>query len=295
MRLIRFVTVALFLTLMIADHSMAMWCLEPGESYTFVEQINDSEGTTDATSVAIRIYVNGTDTPVNYSGSGGTNGVGSMSLMDDSNTVGLYKYSFSVGTAPTQGIHSARICPTVGSITICDLQAIYVVDAVGECASRTGVLLAQPQQVRDAMKLAPTPGTPAADSLDLHLDDILEDTTEIGAAGAGLTQVAVAENGIGTTAISDGAIDIPHLSDFLKHQLGWVTDIDFTGNSGTFCLTSSVEAISVDNQYQDMTLLCGNEARKIEASVSLTNDKICTEAGRPYPTPPVGTCSVMVK
>lgn len=45
------------------------------------------------------------------------------------------------------------------------------------------------QEVRDAMKLAPTAGVPAAGSIDLHLDDILEDTAVIGAAGAGLTAV----------------------------------------------------------------------------------------------------------
>lgn len=45
------------------------------------------------------------------------------------------------------------------------------------------------QQVRDAMKLAPTAGAPSAGSVDEHLDDILTDTAEIGAAGAGLTAV----------------------------------------------------------------------------------------------------------
>lgn len=43
------------------------------------------------------------------------------------------------------------------------------------------------QEIRDAMKLAPTAGAPAAGSVDLHLDDIETDTAEIGAAGAGLT------------------------------------------------------------------------------------------------------------
>ena len=43
------------------------------------------------------------------------------------------------------------------------------------------------QDVRDTMKLAPTVGVPVAGSVDKHLDDIETDTTEIGAAGAGLT------------------------------------------------------------------------------------------------------------
>lgn len=44
------------------------------------------------------------------------------------------------------------------------------------------------QQVRDAMKLAPSAGAPAAGSVDEHLDNIEADTAEIGTAGAGLTE-----------------------------------------------------------------------------------------------------------
>jgi hypothetical protein len=47
------------------------------------------------------------------------------------------------------------------------------------------------QEVRDAMKLAPTGGSPSAGSVDQHLDDIELDTqdlqTQIGTAGDGLT------------------------------------------------------------------------------------------------------------
>jgi len=43
------------------------------------------------------------------------------------------------------------------------------------------------QEIRDAMKLAPSAGAPVAGSVDLHLDDIEADTDDIGVAGAGLT------------------------------------------------------------------------------------------------------------
>jgi len=45
------------------------------------------------------------------------------------------------------------------------------------------------QEVRDAMKLAPTAGTPATGSVDEHLDDILTDTAVIGSLGAGLSAI----------------------------------------------------------------------------------------------------------
>jgi hypothetical protein len=43
------------------------------------------------------------------------------------------------------------------------------------------------QETRDAMKLAPTAGSPAAGSVDEHLDDILEDTERIGAISVTIT------------------------------------------------------------------------------------------------------------
>jgi hypothetical protein len=59
-------------------------------------------------------------------------------------------------------------------------EELIAVDASGYVS-----LLAQ--DIRDAMKLAPTAGAAAAGSVDTHLDDILTDTAEIGVAGAGLT------------------------------------------------------------------------------------------------------------
>lgn len=49
------------------------------------------------------------------------------------------------------------------------------------------------QDVRDAMKLAPTAGSPAAGSVDTHLDDILADTSAIGGAGAVSWSVTVTD------------------------------------------------------------------------------------------------------
>lgn len=65
-------------------------------------------------------------------------------------------------------------------------QTAQVVDDVGG-GGGSGLTA---QQTRDAMKLAPTGGAPVAGSIDEHLDDILEDTAEIGTAGAGLTSLS---------------------------------------------------------------------------------------------------------
>lgn len=57
------------------------------------------------------------------------------------------------------------------------------------------------QEVRDAMKLAPTAGAPAAGSVDEHLDDILEDTgTTLPASIAALNNLSISQAQAAATA-----------------------------------------------------------------------------------------------
>jgi len=62
------------------------------------------------------------------------------------------------------------------------------------------------QQIRDAMKLAPTGNSPAVGSVDKHLDDIETDTGEIGTAGAGLTDLGAMSDGM-KTEVGDAVAD----------------------------------------------------------------------------------------
>jgi hypothetical protein len=73
------------------------------------------------------------------------------------------------------------------------------------------------QTVRDAMKLAPTAGDPAADSVDKHIDDLLEDTSETlpaeiqeavdtllnGLSGTTVTVVSSVDGGLVTVYVAD--------------------------------------------------------------------------------------------
>lgn len=60
----------------------------------------------------------------------------------------------------------------------------YTAKALEQAPSGGGGLTEQ--QVRDAMKLAPTAGTPAAGSVDLHLDDIQAQTDQMGFTGGNI-------------------------------------------------------------------------------------------------------------
>ena len=81
-----------------------------------------------------------------------------------------------------------------------DAATAKVVDDVGVAGSG----LTQ-QQVRDAMKLAPTVGTPAAGSVDEHLDDILADTNELQADDVP-TLIATAQSDLNILTGVDGVV-----------------------------------------------------------------------------------------
>jgi len=96
------------------------------------------------------------------------------------------------------------------------------------------------QNVRDAMKLAPSVGSPAAGSVDIHLDDIIVDTGELqtdwtnGGRLDNILDSRMAESSINTTA---GAVDVV------------TTNTDMRGTNGantTAPDNASIAAILVD-------------------------------------------------
>jgi hypothetical protein len=107
---------------------------------------------------------------------------GATGLYNDGNVQGVLNYSSNgaavigidaVGTRTAIGIATANLDT--------QLAAVAKTGADGDTLETLSVQLdaivpLTAQETRDAMKLAPTAGTPDADSIDEHLDDILEDT-----------------------------------------------------------------------------------------------------------------------
>jgi hypothetical protein len=120
---------------------------------------------------------------VNEGGAAGMrNKGGATGLYNDGNVQGVLNYSSNgaavigidaVGTRTAIGIATANLDT--------QLAAVAKTGADGDTLETLSVQLdaivpLTAQETRDAMKLAPTAGTPDTDSIDKHLDDILEDT-----------------------------------------------------------------------------------------------------------------------
>ncbi len=103
--------------------------------------------------------------------------------IDVSCTAGIYVAGHAVQTADNSTSLSQKIIQTVQALTIDELLASHVI--AGSVGAALADLLTDvaavpdDQEIRDAMKLAPTAGAPAAGSVDQHLDDIEADTTDI--------------------------------------------------------------------------------------------------------------------
>jgi len=96
-------------------------------------------------------------------------------------------------------------------------------DSLNKIAVAVGGTPLTAQEVRDAMKLAPTGGAPAAGSVDKHLDDILEDTgTTIPAQISGLNNLSQAE----AEAACDTAIANAQPIDANLTQIGGSATVD---------------------------------------------------------------------
>ena len=98
------------------------------------------------------------------------------------------------------------------------------------------------QDVRDAMKLAPTAGAPAAGSVDLHLDDIEADTQDIQARlPAGLVGGRM-DSDVG--AISGDSTAADNLEAALDGTGGVTIDADLDGSVAS--VTGSVGSVAAD-------------------------------------------------
>jgi len=119
------------------------------------------------------------------------------------------------------------------------------------------------QQVRDAMKLAPTGGAPAAGSIDEHLDDILADTNEI--QGKLPTNEIM---GSSDKANNDTVIDaIKAVTDNLPNS-GALTDIDTGINNIEAKLPTKSTIAGTNNADGDIEL---NDATGALATGAYTN------------------------
>ena len=107
-------------------------CFEPNETVYATIQFNGVSGESAATSVSARVFdPDDTTTPT---------ATPTMSAVDGTNALGLYRGSFSVG-APLAGTWTIRYKGTVDSVVKAATDTFYVVDTAGDCASRTGVVV----------------------------------------------------------------------------------------------------------------------------------------------------------
>jgi hypothetical protein len=155
------------------------------------------------------------------------------------------------------------------------------------------------QNVRDAGKLAPTAGDPAAGSIDKHLDDILEDTgttlpAAIAGTGSGARTVTITVND-GTNPLQNatvrmtqgaesyvGSTNASGIVTFYLDDATWTVTITkplytFTATTlvvnGNKTQTYSMTAISVtpsDSGQVTGVLTCFDEGGKAEANVTIT-------------------------
>jgi hypothetical protein len=133
-------------------------------------------------------------------------------------TTGVYKAAVTMPTLAAGDIVSLRIAATVATIAaegvVWQDTADVVLDASGYVKiSGTKNTLDDlnditAQQVRDAMKLAPTAGAGAAGSVDVHLDDILEDTGTTLPASIAAIDCTVALSATQAASVATGALAI---------------------------------------------------------------------------------------
>lgn len=130
MKKIIIVSYSLFIFLLIPSISNAEYlgCFEPSETVYATVQFNDSTGDVAATSVAARVYdPNDTTTPT---------ATPTMSAVDGTNAIGLFRGSFSVGASPLQGTWTIRYNGTIDSNVWAGSDTFDVMDVSGECATR---------------------------------------------------------------------------------------------------------------------------------------------------------------
>jgi len=102
------------------------------------------------------------------------------------------------------------------------------------------------QQVRDAMKLAPTGGAPAAGSVDEHLDDILTDTgTDIPALIAALNDISTGDVDSTITSNASIAAILQDTGTDIPAQISALNNIDST-DVQTACAAAITAAEPID-------------------------------------------------
>ena len=133
------------------------------------------------------------------------------------------------------------------------------------------------QDVRDAMKLSPTAGSPAAGSVDTHLDDILADTGTDGVVVASLTTAAKA---LVQTEAEDAlkAYDLDHLIETTAGSEeptdgSYLDQIMHKNASQTFdASTDSLEAIRDKISSSTLTVVDAVDAGDLNITIAATYD-----------------------
>lgn len=126
--------IILILLLLIPNIANAEYlgCFEPSETVYATVQFNGVTGEVAATSVLARVLdPDDTTTPT---------ATPTMSAVDGTNAVGLFRGSFSVGATPLAGTWTIRFKGTVDGNVQAGSDTFHVVDTAGDCASRTGVV-----------------------------------------------------------------------------------------------------------------------------------------------------------
>lgn len=130
----------LLLLIPIQAHAEYLGCFEPSETVYATVQFNGVTGEVAATSVSARVLdPNDTTTPTKTLCASGCDGT--IPAVDATDSLGLFRGSFSVGATPLAGTWTIRYKGTVDGNVRAASDTFYVVDTAGDCASRTGVVV----------------------------------------------------------------------------------------------------------------------------------------------------------
>lgn len=155
-------------------------------------------------------------------------------IVADASQAGLAKWS---------NTDSGEITPVAGSIAL---------------LSRATTAGLTEQQVRDAMKLAPSVGAPAAGSVDTHLDEIQAQTDQLSFTGTGLEGNIKAINGDTTAAVR------------LAAHSRTATPVTFGANAVTtnavFVNVDGSPASSVDGFYNSRILVVDSGSLRLQVA-----------------------------
>jgi hypothetical protein len=321
-------------------------CFANGDTIYATAQFNNSSGEYAATSVTARVY--------DPDDAGTPSFTPTMTAVDGTNAVGLFRGSFTLSSPLTGGWTIRYRGSLDGGTNFVTATDTFVVKTTCPLTDKTGYALtsgehtniatdvwgATTRTVSAATNITSTGdtyarlGAPSGASVSADIAAVKSDTGAIktktdylpsataGAAGGvfiagtdAATTVnitgnlsgsvgsvtgsvgSISANGITASSIATDAITDTKVADTLEQRLGWVADVSFSGNSGTFILTASGETISVDNQYVGMMLRCGNDIREIVATKTVAGplDTITIEPGHPFASAPTGTCSIRWK